>query len=275
MKQLLFLVFAIISIELIAQDNLELNYYLPQNTNYNTNIPTPESVIGHKVGEWHVTHDKLVEYMKELAEVSDRISIENRGNTYEDRPIVLLKITSQENHKNLENLRTEHLKLTESNLSARLNTSKMPLVVYQGFSIHGNEPSGSNAALLLAYYLAAAEGEEIEALLNTTVILLDPSLNPDGLQRFAYWANITKSDNLNTDPNDREFHEVWPGGRFNHYYFDLNRDWLPAQLAVSRARIETYTNWMPNILTDHHEMGSNSTFFFSTWNSIKGAFVNS
>ena len=99
MKQLLFLVFAIISIELIAQDNLELNYYLPQNTNYNTNIPTPESVIGHKVGEWHITHDKLVEYMKKLAEVSDRISIENRGNTYEDRPIVLLKITSQENHK--------------------------------------------------------------------------------------------------------------------------------------------------------------------------------
>ncbi len=262
MKQLLFLVFAIISIELIAQDNLELNYYLPQNTNYNTNIPTPESVIGHKVGEWHVTHDKLVEYMKKLAEVSDRISIEDRGKTYEDRPIVLLKITSPKNHKNLENIRTEHLKLTENSGSAQLNTTEMPLVVYQGFSIHGNEPSGSNAALLVAYYLAAAEGPEIEALLNTTVILLDPSLNPDGLQRFAYWANIHKSDNLNTDPNDREFHEVWPGGRFNHYYFDLNRDWLPAQLAVSRVRIETYSNWMPNILTDHHEMGSNSTFFF-------------
>lgn len=262
MKKLLFLIFAIISIELIAQDNFELNYYLPQNINYNTTIPTPESIIGHKLGEWHVTHDKLVEYMKKLAVVSDRITIEDRGKTYEDRPILLLQITSPKNHKNLENIRTEHLKLTENNMNAQLNTSEMPLIVYKGFSIHGNEPSGSNAALLLAYYLAAAEGPEIETLLNSTVILLDPSLNPDGLQRFAYWANIHKSDNLNTDPNDREFHEVWPGGRFNHYYFDLNRDWLPVQLAVSRARIETYTNWMPNILTDHHEMGSNSTFFF-------------
>jgi hypothetical protein len=262
MKKLFFVAFAIISIKLVAQDNLELNYYLPQNINYNTTIPTPESIIGHKVGAWHVTHDKLVEYMKKLAVVSDRITIEDRGKTYENRPILLLKITSPKNHKNLDNIRTEHLKLTENSESGQLNTSEMPLIVYQGFSIHGNEPSGSNAALLLAYYLAAAEGAEIEAMLNSTVILLDPSLNPDGLQRFAYWANIHKSDNLNTDSNDREFHEVWPGGRFNHYYFDLNRDWLPVQLAVSRARIETYTNWMPNILTDHHEMGSNSTFFF-------------
>lgn len=262
MKQLLFLVFLFLSFRLIAQDNLELNYYLPQNTSYNTTIPTPESIIGHKVGEWHVTHDKLVEYMKKLAAVSDRISIEDRGKTYEGRPILLLKITSPENHKNIETIRVEHLKLTENKESNQLNTTGMPAVVYQGFSIHGNEPSGSNAALVLAYYLAAAESAEIETLLNSTVILLDPSLNPDGLQRFAYWANINKSKNLNTDPNDREFHEVWPGGRYNHYYFDLNRDWLPAQLAVSRARIETYTNWMPNVLTDHHEMGSNSTFFF-------------
>ena len=262
MKQLLLLVFVTTSLKLVAQNNLELNYYLPDNTTYNANIPTPESVIGHKVGEWHITHDKLVEYMKKLATVSDRISIENRGKTYEDRPILLLKITSPKNHKNLETIRNEHLKLTETNNSSQLKTEEMPLVVYQGFSIHGNEPSGSNAALLLAYYLAAAEGTEINALLDNTVILLDPSLNPDGLQRFAYWANINKSKNLNTDPNDREFHEVWPGGRYNHYYFDLNRDWLPAQLAVSRARIETFTNWMPNILTDHHEMGSNSTFFF-------------
>jgi hypothetical protein len=99
-------------------------------------------------------------------------------------------------------------------------------------------------------------------LLNNTVILFDPSLNPDGLQRFAYWANTNKSKNINPDPNDREYSEVWPGGRTNHYQFDMNRDWLPVQLPESKARIASFHKWLPNILTDHHEMGSNSSFFF-------------
>ena len=142
------------------------------------------------------------------------------------------------------------------------NFNDLPLVVYQGFSIHGNEPSGSNASLLLAYYLAASKSNFIDDLLENTIILLDPSFNPDGLQRFAYWANTNKNYNLNPDPNDREYNEIWPGGRTNHYWFDMNRDWLPVQLPESRARIKTYNEWLPNILTDHHEMGTNATFFF-------------
>ena len=97
---------------------------------------------------------------------------------------------------------------------------------------------------------------------QNTVILFDPALNPDGLQRFAHWANTNKNINLNPYPNDREYHEDWPGGRTNHYWFDMNRDWLPVQLPESRARINTFHSWMPNILTDHHEMGTNSSFFF-------------
>jgi hypothetical protein len=200
--------------------------------------------------------------MEVLANASDRISIENRGKTYEGRPLILLTITAPENHNNIENIRLNHLKNTDYKASKDLNLEEMPLVVYQGFSVHGNEPSGANASIVLAYYLAAAQGVEIDNLLKNTVILLDPSLNPDGLQRFAYWANTNKSEHLNTDPNDREFREVWPGGRTNHYWFDLNRDWLPVQLPESQARLVTFRNWMPNILTDHHEMGSNSTFFF-------------
>src|SRR5690606_22163379 len=158
-------------------------------------------------------------------------------------------------------IRTQHLALTEAG-SENLDTADMPIVVNQGFSIHGNEASGSNAAILAAYYLAAAEGPEIEELLNNTVILFDPAFNPDGLQRFASWVNTNKSANINTDPQDREYAETWPGGRTNHYWFDMNRDWLPVQLPESRARIETFHKWYPNILTDHHEMGSNSSFFF-------------
>ena len=244
-----------------GQESLDLSYYLPQNITYNPDIPTPKESIGHEVGQWHVTHDKLIAYMQQLANASNRFTIETRGHTYEGRPIVLLTISAPENLNNIEDIRTTHLSLSEPQGSS-IALEEQPIVVYQGFSIHGNEPSGSNAALAYAYYLAAAEGAAIEEMLQHTVILFDPSFNPDGLQRFAYWANTNKSDNLNADPNDREYHEVWPGGRTNHYWFDLNRDWLPVQLPESRARITTFHKWLPNILTDHHEMGTNATFFF-------------
>ncbi len=246
----------------IGQDfQVDLDYYLPDDVTYDPNIPTPESVIGFNVGDWHVSHDKLVFYMQTLAKSSDRITIENRGSSFEGRPILLLTITSPKNHQQLENIRQQHLALTELG-SSSLNIDNMPVVVYQGFSIHGNEPSGANAGLVVAYYLAAAQGPKIDALLDNTVILFDPSFNPDGLQRFSSWANMHKADVINPDNNDREYNEVWPRGRTNHYWFDLNRDWLPVQLPESRARIKTFHNWYPNILTDHHEMGTNSTFFF-------------
>jgi len=257
---LLFAVFVAFQ-SLSAQKTLDLNYYLPQDISYDENIPTPKEIIGHEVGEWHVTHDKLMFYMQTLAKTSDRITIENRGSTFEGRPILLLTVTTPKNHQKLEDIRKNHIALTESD-GANLAFDEMPIVVYQGFSIHGNEPSGANAGLAYAYYLAAAQGPEIEELLSNMVILMDPSFNPDGLQRFAYWANTNKAQNLTADNNDREYHEVWPGGRTNHYWFDMNRDWLPVQLPESRARIKSFHKWLPNILTDHHEMGTNSTFFF-------------
>lgn len=260
MKNLFLLVAVLLGTTTIAQDyQVDLSYYLPSNVTYNPDIPTPESVVGHQVGDWHISHDKLALYMKTVAAASDRMTIESRGTTFEGRPILLLTVTSPNNHANLDAIRADHMALTDGGKDV---TSDMPIVVYQGFSIHGNEPSGSNASLVLAYYLAAAQGPEIDALLNNTVILLDPSFNPDGLQRFSYWANVHKSQNINADPNDREYSEVWPGGRTNHYWFDMNRDWLPVQLPESRARIESFHKWYPNILTDHHEMGTNSSFFF-------------
>jgi hypothetical protein len=147
--------------------------------------------------------------------------------------------------------------LTDPSKSASVNIDNMPIVVWIGHSIHGNEPSGANASLLSAYYLAAAQGKQIDELLDNVVILFDPSFNPDGLQRFSTWANQHKSKNLVSDPN-----EVWPGGRFNHYWFDLNRDWLPAVHVESQNRLKWFHQWKPNILTDHHEQGSNATFFF-------------
>lgn len=243
-----------------AQD---LKYYLPDSVTYDPSIPKPKDIIYHEVGEWHVTHDRLVNYMKAIAVAApQRVKLETMGFTYEGRPQVLLIFTSLKNQQRLEEIRQQHIKLADPAQSASVNIDNMPIVVWIGHSIHGNESSGANASLLSAYYLAAAQGKQIEELLDNVVILFDPSFNPDGLQRFSTWANQHKSKNLVSDPNSREFNEVWPGGRFNHYWFDLNRDWLPAVHVESQNRVAWFQKWKPNILTDHHEQGSNATFFF-------------
>lgn len=260
MKKLLF--FITILTSSVAWAQVDLSYYFPPNISLNPAIPTPQSVIGHQVGEWHITHDRLVNYMMALDKASERISLEVIGQTHEMRPILLLTITSPKNHQNLEAIRAEHALLSDPQKSGSVNVKNMPAVFYIGHSIHGNEASGANAALLTAYYLAAAQGQEIENYLSNTIILFDPSFNPDGLQRFSSWVNARKSKLVNADPNDVEHNEAWPGGRFNHYWFDLNRDWLVAQHPESQARVKKFHAWKPNVLTDHHEMGTNATFFF-------------
>lgn len=254
------LVFIANHVQSQAQD---LKYYLPDSVTYNPAIPKPKDIIFHEVGEYHVTHDRLVNYMKAIAAAApDRVKLETMGLTYESRPQVLLIITSPKNQQRLEEIRQQHLLLSDPTKSASVNIDNMPIVVYIGHSIHGNEQSGTNASLVGAYYLAAAQGKQIDELLDNVVILYDPSFNPDGMQRFSTWANQHKSKNLVSDPNSREFNEVWPGGRFNHYWFDLNRDWLPAVHIESQNRLTWFHKWKPNILTDHHEQGSNATFFF-------------
>ena len=258
MKKTIQIIVLLFSISLNSQTHL--SYYFDNSEKFDQTIPKPSEVIGHEVGEWHVTHDKLVQYMYAIANSSDRIIIEETGKTYENRPLLILKVSSPDNLKNLEKIKENHIKITNGKKIS--DFTNMPAVVYQGFSVHGNEASASNAALLGIYYLAASNESETLEILNNTVILYDPCLNPDGLQRFANWVNSNKNLIPNPDNNDREFSEVWPGGRTNHYWFDLNRDWLPVQLPESKARIKTFTDWLPNIVTDHHEMGTNSTFFF-------------
>ncbi|SDD48150.1 Zinc carboxypeptidase [Algoriphagus faecimaris] len=237
---------------------VDMSYYLPEGYTYNPDIPTPKEVLGYEVGEWHVTHDQLVMYMKAVAEASDRVIFEETGRSYEKRPQTLLTITSPENLGRLDQIKADRKKLRLPNAS--VDIASMPVVMFMGYSVHGNEPSGANASLLAAYHFAAAN--EIESELENIVLLLDPAINPDGLNRFASWVNSHKAYNLNGDPNGREYNEAWPRGRTNHYWFDLNRDWLPVQHPESRNRVKVYQSWLPNIHLDFHEMGTNSTFFF-------------
>lgn len=238
-----------------------LDYYLPQNGAYNTKIPTPKSILNFELGEMHTDHTQVANYMREVAKASDRFKIETTGYTFENRPLQLLTISSPKNLANIDEILKRHVAITDANTN-NSDLSDLPIVVYLGYSIHGNESSGTGAAIALTYYLAANDSPELMKTLDKTIILLDPSFNPDGLHRFSTWVNSNKSSNLVTDPNDREFNEAWPRGRFNHYWFDMNRDWLPVQLPESQARIKTFRKWIPNVLCDFHEMGTNSTYFF-------------
>ncbi|WNJ18865.1 M14 family zinc carboxypeptidase [Pontibacter sp. G13] len=236
-----------------------LDYYLPgQNSPFNPQITTPEDVLGWQVGKWHVSHDKLLQYHLHLAAQSPRVSVDTIGYSYEDRPLIQLYITSEQNQSKLETLRNNHLQA----LSSTQEVADNPLVVNLGYSVHGNEPSGGNASLVVAYFLAATTDPAWLDMLEQTVVVLDPCLNPDGFHRFSTWVNMHKGTPMHADPQDREHREVWPGGRTNHYWFDLNRDWLPVQHPESQGRVKAFQNWKPNVLADFHEMGTNSTFFF-------------
>ncbi|MEM8964470.1 MAG: M14 family zinc carboxypeptidase, partial [Acidobacteriota bacterium] len=168
-------------------------------------------------------------------------------------------VTSPDNHRNLAAIQQRHQTLSDPTVEAP-NTTDMPVVVQLGYGVHGNEASATNSAVLVAYHLAAAR--DIEPMLERMVILLQPALNPDGLDRFAHWVNSHRGAVTIADPMHREHREPWPSGRTNHYWYDLNRDWLLLQHPESRGRVEAFQTWRPNLLTDVHEMGTNSTYFF-------------
>lgn len=250
----------LLSFTIMAQENLY--DYFPDDIVFKSDIPAPESFFGHEVGEWHLSHEKLINYMLELAEKSDRAVWEEYGRSYENRPMGQLIVSSPENINNLEKIRQQNLLLCEPKLSPNLDLSKMPLVIKLGYGIHGNESSSQNSAVLIAYYLTAGRGNKIDKLLNDLVILIDPSLNPDGMQRHSTWVNSQRSLNNNPDMHSIEFSEPWPGSRSNHYWFDLNRDYLLLQHPESTGKMEAYFRWRPAVQTDHHEMQAERTFFF-------------
>ncbi len=260
MKKVFFLILLIIHFA-GSDAQVNLSYYLPE-IQYDEDIASPESFFGYQIGEWHIPHSLMIHYMTYIAEKSERVIIHEYARSYESRPLVHLIITSEKNHKNLETIQKNHLALTDPQVSANMDVTQMPAVVMLGYGIHGNEQSAHNAAPLVAYYLAAGQSKEIEEMLDNLIIIIDPSLNPDGQDRFASWVNRFKSHTLNSDPANIEFNEPWPNSRTNHYWFDLNRDWLAVQDPGSYGRVREFHKWKPNLFNDHHEMGTNSTFFF-------------
>lgn len=237
------------------------DYFFPAGDRFDDAITTPEEFLGYAVGDFHTRHDRVVAYFEELARLSDKAHFQIIGYTNERRPQIVLTITHPDNHARLEDLRREHLRLASPDEQPN-SFEQMPVIVQLGYNVHGNEPSSTEAAMLTAYYLVASQGEETARFLREAIILVDPVYNPDGRDRHTNWANMHRGFPPVADPLDREHNEVWPGGRTNHYWFDLNRDWLPLAQVESRNRLEFYHRWLPNVVTDYHEMGSNATYFF-------------
>lgn len=224
---------------------------LPQHARLQT-ITKPATSLGFELGQWHARPEQLVAYYQLLATQSDRVQVRVIGYTHEQRPLLNVIITSPKNQARLADIE-----------AARTRGDKdTPLVVYLGYSVHGNESSGANAAPAVAWHLASSQDPSVNAMLDHTVIIIDPMFNPDGLARFATWSNSLRGQTLVADPNTLEHKEAWPSGRGNHYWFDLNRDKLFLAHPESQAHVAAYQKWRPHVLGDFHEQGTDATYFF-------------
>ncbi len=234
---------------------------------YDQSIPTLEDVVGHTWGERITTHGESEAYLKALAASSPSAELVEYGETWEGRKLYYLVIGSQERLENLENVKSELRELAHPLTlpAARRKelTTKLPAVVWLAYTIHGNEPSGTDAGLWMAHHLLASRGDkQVESILEQCIVVIDPLQNPDGRDRYVNFFRQTTGRWPDSDPASAERRENWPGGRTNHYLFDLNRDWFPMTQKSSRARVAAYLQWRPHVFVDLHEMGSDNTYYF-------------
>jgi len=227
--------------------------------NYDSSIPSPSEYLGYDLGTEYTFHHKVMGYFEELARLSDKITFHEMGRTYEGRSVNYAIITSTGNHGNLDSIREANFELANNPENA--SVGEEPVVVWMSYNVHGNEPSGSEAAMQTAYRLVAATDSETQNWLENSVVIIDPMLNPDGRDRYVYWYKSSRANILNTNPEDLEHDEIWPGGRSNHYWFDLNRDWVWLIHPESEGRIAVYQEWMPQVHIDFHEQGFNNNYF--------------
>ena len=250
----LFLFTVLACAPLLAQDYFTARYQPFQNT-----IPSPEAFLEYEIGSQHTRHDQIVAYLQTLATASKKAKISFYGKTHEGRKLTLLAVSTVENLVRLDEIQQQHLAYAQGKLESQPD---IPIIINLAYNVHGNEPSSSEAALLAAYTLVASQHPQIQKFRENAIVFIDPTINPDGRDRHTQWANMYKANPLVADPMDAEHNEIWPGGRTNHYWFDLNRDWLLAINPESQGKLDWYHQWYPNVVTDFHEMGTQSTYFF-------------
>lgn len=224
-------------------------------------IKSPYEYFPGQYGYTITRHHQMVEYFKYLEASSDRVQLVEYGRTNQNRPLFAVFISNPENIRRLKDIHETHLfyiGVSDSRPENELNK----LLLWTSFSVHGNEFSAMESAMLVAYKLITETDEKILQQLKKAVIVIDPCLNPDGTDRYANWLRDISGKKIHPAASDREHMEPWPGGRYNHYYFDLNRDWAWLTQIESRYRIALYNDWLPHIHIDVHEMGYNEPYYF-------------
>lgn len=232
---------------------------------YASQIKSPAAFLGYELGREMTLYAHAADYVRYLAEVSDRVDLRQYGQTYEGRPLYTLVISSPENLAKIEDLRQAQLSLVSlaatDPAAAKRKAANMPVVISLSYNIHGNEPSTTEAALQLAYRMAAAQDAETQQWLRQSILTLYICINPDGRDRYVYWYNGMRRSIGGEEPRDLEHYDPWPNGRSNHYWFDLNRDWVWGIHPESRGHAAEYQRWMPQVHVDYHEQGYDANYF--------------
>ncbi len=229
------------------------------------NVPSPETYLGYKVGTRYTRHHKIVEYFNTVAKARpDMVKIESYGQTNEGRELMLAFVSSPENMQRLEAIRLNNLRIagTTKDRAAPI-VENAPAIVWLSYNVHGNEPSSSEAALLMIHALVDPSNSTTKEWLKNTVVVIDPCINPDGRDRYVNWFNSVVGKEMNPEPSSREHAEPWPGGRSNHYNFDLNRDWAWQTQVETQQRLKKYNAWLPQVHVDFHEQGYNEPYYFA------------
>ncbi|MEX2350432.1 MAG: M14 family metallopeptidase [Flavobacteriaceae bacterium] len=223
---------------------------------FSQNIKSPSEFLGYEIGTQFTRHADVVSYFNHIAENSAMVTYETYGKTNERRLLTYAVVSSEANMRNLETIRTNNLKqigLAEGTANPEI------AIVWLSYNVHGNEASSTEAAMQTLYELIT----EKQSWLENTVVIIDPNLNPDGRDRYVNWYNQVKSTPYNASQLAAEHMEPWPGGRPNHYLFDLNRDWAWATQVETQQRLKVYNLWMPHIHVDFHEQGINEPYYFA------------
>jgi hypothetical protein len=225
---------------------------------------SPEQFLGYKIGTRFTPHWKIVDYFKYVATANaNTVRLQQYGQTNEGRPLLVVYVSTASNMANLENIRTNNLRLANiaaDNSNASTNT---PAIVWLSYNVHGNEASSSEASMLTLYSLVHPANAQTKQWLQNTVVVIDPCINPDGRDRYVNWYNSVVGKNYNASVDAREHNEPWPGGRSNHYNFDLNRDWAWQTQIESKQRLKLYNEWLPQVHVDFHEQYPDAPYYFA------------
>ena len=252
------------SVPTLAQDD----YFFP-GADYDPSIPTFEDVLGYAPGERITWHRDAIRYFEALeAAAPDRISVATYAESWERRDLIYAIVTSAENMARIDDVQAGMQRIADprktSRAEAELIIADQPAVTWLSYGVHGNEISSTDASMLTAYHLLASRGDlRVAEIMSDTVVVIDPMQNPDGRDRFLQHYNMSEGLVSDADRISAEHDEPWPGGRTNHYLFDLNRDWFIMTQPETQGRIRIVQEWYPVVYVDLHEMGSDSTYFFA------------